>query len=58
MYQNWKGLGLADSQYESAKAADKTLQQAKPEGEQIVSAPKTGVGTAHSKKTPDNGIIY
>ena len=56
MRTNWSQLDNAEAQYTSAKAADKTIQGAKPEGTKINSAPKNnGNGKAH---TPKNGIIH
>lgn len=52
MQDNWSGLGIASTQYETAKKVDKEIKPG------IKSAPKTsGNGKAHSIKTPDNGVF-
>lgn len=52
MKNNWKGIDVADNQYETAKKIDK---QIKPS---IKSTPKnSGNGKAHSPKKPSDGVF-
>ena len=54
MKDNWSGIEVAKSQYETAKNADKIMQKTKM-GPKIDSAPKqSGNGKAHS---PKEGVI-
>lgn len=55
MRNNWNGIDAAESQYNAAKIGDKVMQDSRPEGTKISSAPKqSGNGKAHS---PKSGII-